>query len=150
MRAPGRRRGHGTVRAVVAVMMPGKPVADAVFADLEPRVVALRAAGHNPGLGTILVGSDPSSAGYIRMKQERAARLGFTNRHVHLGDDATQADLLAVIRDYNTDPDIDAVLIQHPIPANLDYEAALAELDPDKDADGAHPMNMGRLALGMP
>src|SRR5450759_3023911 len=84
------------------------------------------------------------------MKQERAAQLGFTNRHVHLGDDASQADLLAVIRDSNTDPDIDAVLIQHPIPANLDYEAALAELDPDKDADGAHPMNMGRLALGMP
>jgi len=131
-------------------MMPGKPVADAVFADLEPRVAALRAGGHNPGLGTILVGSEPSSAGYIRMKQERAAQLGFTNRHVHLGDDTSQADLIAVIRDYNTDPDIDAVLIQHPIPANLDYEAALAELDPDKDADGAHPMNMGRLALGMP
>ena len=78
-------------------MMPGKPVADAVFADLEPRVAALRAAWHNPGLGTILVGSDPSSAGYIRMKHERATQLGFTNRHVHLGDDASQADLVTVI-----------------------------------------------------
>jgi methylenetetrahydrofolate dehydrogenase (NADP+) / methenyltetrahydrofolate cyclohydrolase len=131
------------------VMMPGKPVADAVFAELAPRVEALRAAGRNPGLGTILVGSDPASSGYIRMKQERAAELGFGGRHVQLGDDASQADLVAVIREFNTDHEVHAVLIQHPTPAQIDYEAALAELDPDKDADGQHPMNMGRLALGM-
>lgn len=130
-------------------MMPGKPVADAVFADLEPRVAALRAGGRNPGLGTILVGNESASAGYIRMKQDRAASLGFGGRHVHLDDDASQADLVAAIRDFNTDDEVDAVLIQHPIPPHLDYEAALTELDPDKDADGAHPMNMGRLALGM-
>ena len=129
--------------------MPGKPVADAVFADLEPRVAALRAGGRNPGLGTILVGNESASAGYIRMKQDRAASLGFGGRHVHLDDDASQADLVAAIRDFNTDDEVDAVLIQHPIPPHLDYEAALTELDPDKDADGAHPMNMGRLALGM-
>ena len=129
--------------------MPGKPVADAVFADLEPRIAALREAGHNPGLGTILVGEDSASAGYIRMKQEMAASLGFGGRHVQLAGDATQADLIAAIRDFNADTAVDAVLIQHPIPAHLDYEAALAELDPDKDADGAHPFNMGRLALGM-
>ncbi|HOQ53721.1 MAG TPA: tetrahydrofolate dehydrogenase/cyclohydrolase catalytic domain-containing protein, partial [Micropruina sp.] len=132
-----------------AVMMPGQPVADAVFADLQPRIAALRAAGHNPGLGTILVGGDAASAGYIRMKQQRASDLGFGGRHVQLPGDASQADLVAVIRDFNTDDEVDAVLIQHPIPAHLDYEAALAELDPDKDADGAHPTNMGRLALGM-
>ncbi|MFT3834843.1 MAG: tetrahydrofolate dehydrogenase/cyclohydrolase catalytic domain-containing protein [Micropruina sp.] len=132
-----------------AVLMPGKPVADAVFADLEPRIAALRGAGHNPGLGTILVGEDSASAGYIRMKQEMAASLGFGGRHVQLPGDASQADLLAAIRDFNADATVDAVLIQHPIPAHLDYEAALAELDPDKDADGAHPFNMGRLALGM-
>ena len=130
-------------------MMPGQPVADAVFADLQPRIAALRAAGHNPGLGTILVGGDAASAGYIRMKQQRASDLGFGGRHVQLPGDASQADLVAVIRDFNTDDEVDAVLIQHPIPAHLDYEAALAELDPDKDADGAHPTNMGRLALGM-
>lgn len=131
-------------------MMPGKPVADAVFADLEPRVAALRAGGHNPGLGTILVGDDPSSAGYIRMKQDRAAELGFGGRHEQLPGVATQADLVAAIRDFNTDDAVDGVLIQYPIPSHLDYEAALAELDPDKDVDGAHPVNMGRLALGMP
>lgn len=130
-------------------MMPGKPVADAVFADLEPRIAALRAGGRNPGLGTILVGDDSASAGYIRMKQERAAELGFGGRHVQLPQQATQSDLVAAIRDFNTDDTVDGVLIQHPIPGHLDYEAALAELDPDKDVDGAHPMNMGRLALGM-
>ncbi len=134
---------------MAAVLMPGKPVADAVFADLAIRIDALRAAGHNPGLGTILVGGDSASAGYIRMKQERAASLGFGGRHVQLPGDATQAELVEAIHGFNNDDTVDAVLIQYPIPAHLDYEAALAELDPDKDADGAHPMNMGRLALGM-
>ncbi len=135
---------------MTATLMPGKPVADAVFADLEPRVKALREAGVNPGLGTILVGSDSASEGYIRIKQERAAELGFGGRHVHLPDDATQEDLVAAIRELNDDDEIDAVLIQHQTPPHIDYEAALAELDPDKDADGQHPLNMGRLALGMP
>jgi methylenetetrahydrofolate dehydrogenase (NADP+)/methenyltetrahydrofolate cyclohydrolase len=135
---------------MTAEFMPGKPVADAVFSDLAPRIEALRASGHNPGLGTILVGSDSASEGYIRIKQERAAELGFGGRHVQLPDDAAQSDLVAAIRDFNTDDAIDAVLIQHPTPPHVDYEAALAELDPDKDADGQHPMNMGRLALGMP
>jgi methylenetetrahydrofolate dehydrogenase (NADP+) / methenyltetrahydrofolate cyclohydrolase len=134
---------------VPAVMMPGKPVADAVFADLADRVDALRGAGHNPGLGTILVGSDSASEGYIRIKQQRAAELGFGSAHLHLPDDAAQADVVAAIRELNDAPEIDAVLIQHPTPAHIDYEAALAELDPDKDADGQHPVNMGRLALGL-
>jgi methylenetetrahydrofolate dehydrogenase (NADP+)/methenyltetrahydrofolate cyclohydrolase len=132
-----------------AVMMPGKPVADAVFADLVQRIDALRGAGRNPGLGTILVGSDSASEGYIRIKQERAVELGFENAHVHLPDDATQPDVVAAVREMNEAAEIDAVLIQHPTPPHIDYEAALAELDPDKDADGQHPLNMGRLALGM-
>jgi methylenetetrahydrofolate dehydrogenase (NADP+)/methenyltetrahydrofolate cyclohydrolase len=132
-----------------AVMMPGKPVADAVFADLVQRIDALRRAGRNPGLGTILVGSDSASEGYIRIKQERAVELGFENAHVHLPDDATQPDVVAAVREMNEAAEIDAVLIQHPTPPHIDYEAALAELDPDKDADGQHPLNMGRLALGM-
>jgi methylenetetrahydrofolate dehydrogenase (NADP+)/methenyltetrahydrofolate cyclohydrolase len=135
---------------MTAVMMPGQPVADAVLAQLAPRLERLRAAGRNPGLGTILVGSDSASEGYIRIKQERAAALGFGGRHVQLADDAGQADVVAAIRDLNADDAVDAVLIQHPTPPHIDYEAALAELDPDKDADGQHPTNMGRLALGMP
>jgi methylenetetrahydrofolate dehydrogenase (NADP+)/methenyltetrahydrofolate cyclohydrolase len=130
-------------------MLPGGPVADAVFAELSPRIAALVAAGHTPGLGTLLVGDDPASAGYIRMKQERASSLGFSSPHVHLPADATQADVLAAIGDMNDADDVDAVLLQHPTPPQVDFDAALLALDPDKDVDGLHPMNMGRLALGM-
>src|SRR3954466_3406707 len=131
-------------------MMPGAPVADAVFQDLKPRIDALVANGHTPGLATILVGNDSASEGYIRMKQAKAAELGFTSPHVHLGDDATQADLLAAIRAFNDDPGVDAMLVQHPAPPQIDYEAALLEIDPDKDVDGLHPVNLGRLVLGVP
>lgn len=132
-----------------ARMMPGGPVADAVLADLAPRVAALAAAGHTPGLGTLLVGDDAASASYIKMKQERATELGFTSPHVHLPPDATQADVLAAIAAMNAADDVDAVLLQHPTPPQIDFDAALAALDPDKDVDGLHPVNMGRLALGM-
>jgi len=135
---------------MTARMLPGRPVADAVFADLAPRIDALLAAGHTPGLGTILVGSDSASAGYIRMKQEKAEELGFTSPHIHLDDEATQADLLGAIEEMNRAADVDSVLIQHPTPPQIDFDAALLTLDPDKDVDGLHPVNMGRLALGMP
>lgn len=135
---------------MTATPMPGGPVADAVLAEVAGRVAELAAAGVTPGLGTILVGDDPASEGYIRVKQAKAADLGFTSPHLHLGADATQADLVAAIRAFNDDPVVDAMLVQHPIPAHLDYEAALLEMDPDKDVDGLHPLNMGRLALGMP
>jgi methylenetetrahydrofolate dehydrogenase (NADP+)/methenyltetrahydrofolate cyclohydrolase len=131
-------------------MLPGAPVAEAVYADLEPRIAALTAAGHQPGLGTVLVGDDSASAGYIRMKQEKAQSLGFTSPHVSLPADCTQADLVAAIRSLNDDPSVDGMLVQHPVPGHLDYEAALLEMDPDKDVDGLHPVNMGRLALSMP
>ncbi len=133
-----------------AVMMPGAPVADAVFADLVPRIKALREAGHSPGLGTILVGSDSASEGYIRIKQRKAEELGWSSPHIHLPDDATQADLLAAIREFNDDPAVDGYLVQHPTPPQIDFDAALLEIDPDKDVDGLHPVNMGRLALSMP
>jgi methylenetetrahydrofolate dehydrogenase (NADP+)/methenyltetrahydrofolate cyclohydrolase len=132
------------------LMMPGRPVADAVLAALAPRIDALVAAGHRPGLGTILVGDDSASAGYIRMKQEKALELGFTSPHIHLPPGATQADVLAAVREMNDAADVDAVLLQHPTPPQIDFDAALLALDPDKDVDGLHPLNMGRLALGMP
>jgi methylenetetrahydrofolate dehydrogenase (NADP+) / methenyltetrahydrofolate cyclohydrolase len=132
-------------------MLPGGPVAEAVFADLVPRIEKLREQGHPPGLGTILVGDDEPSERYIGMKQQKAVELGFNpGHHVHLPPDATQADLIAAIRDFNEADDVDAMLLQYPIPSHLDYEAAIYEMDPDKDADAAHPVNMGRLALGMP
>src|SRR3954451_14968339 len=132
-----------------ARLLPGGPVAQAVFDDLAPRIKALVDAGRTPGLGTILVGDDSASAGYIRMKQERAIELGLTAPHIHLPESATQADVVAAIRQFNDDPAVDAMLVQHPTPPQIDFEAALMEMDPDKDVDGLHPTNMGRLALGM-
>ncbi|MFV2145707.1 bifunctional 5,10-methylenetetrahydrofolate dehydrogenase/5,10-methenyltetrahydrofolate cyclohydrolase [Isoptericola sp. G70] len=135
---------------MTARMLPGGPVAEAVFADLAPRIEALVAAGHRPGLGTILVGDDSASAGYIRMKMDKATELGFSSPHIHLPQDAAQADVLAAVREMNDADDVDSVLIQHPTPPQIDFDAALLALDPDKDVDALHPVNMGRLALGMP
>jgi len=134
---------------MTAKSLDGRPVAAAILADLLPRIKALVDAGHRPGLGTILVGDDSASAGYIKMKQDKAVELGLTSPHVHLPQSATQADLVSAIRDFNDDKSVDAMLVQHPTPPQIDFEAALMEMDPDKDVDGLHPTNMGRLALGM-
>jgi methylenetetrahydrofolate dehydrogenase (NADP+) / methenyltetrahydrofolate cyclohydrolase len=133
-----------------ALLMPGAPVAEAVLNDVSERVTRLRERGITPSLATILVGDDDASAGYIRVKQRQAAALGFDSPHVHLPADSKQEDLLAVIADFNADRNVHGVLIQYPIPAHLEYDAALMTLDPDKDVDGMHPLNMGRLALGLP
>ncbi|MGO1561177.1 Methylenetetrahydrofolate dehydrogenase (NADP+) / Methenyltetrahydrofolate cyclohydrolase [Actinomycetales bacterium JB111] len=135
---------------MTARLLPGGPVAESVLTDVATRAAALRADGITPGLGTILVGSDSASAGYIRMKQAKAAELGFASPHIHLGDDATQDDVLGAVREMNEAADVHSVLIQHPTPPQIDFDAALLSLDPDKDVDGLHPVNMGRLALGMP
>jgi methylenetetrahydrofolate dehydrogenase (NADP+)/methenyltetrahydrofolate cyclohydrolase len=133
-----------------ARLLPGAPVAEAIFADVTARAAKLRERGIVPSLATILVGDDDASAGYIRIKQRQAAELGFASPHRHLGDDTTQDELHRVIDEFNTDKNVHGVLIQYPIPGHLDYDAALQTLDPDKDVDGMHPLNMGRLALGMP
>ena len=135
---------------MTAKMMPGGPVADAVFADLGPRIEKLVANGHVPGLATLLVGADDASARYVGMKHAKAAEMGCHSVDVHLPDDATQSDVLAAVHRLNDDAAVDAVLFQYPPPAQIDFEAALIELDPDKDVDGLHPVNMGRLALSMP
>ncbi|MEU5949094.1 tetrahydrofolate dehydrogenase/cyclohydrolase catalytic domain-containing protein [Micromonospora sp. NPDC047465] len=133
-----------------ARLLPGAPVAERILTDVAAGVTALRAAGITPSLATILVGDDDASAGYIRIKQRQAAELGFDSPHVHLPATATQADLHRAIADFNTAPDVHGLLIQHPIPGHLDYDRALQTMDPDLDVDGMHPLNMGRLALGLP
>lgn len=125
-------------------------MADAVLADVAARSEKLRENGVTPSLATMLVGDDDASAGYIRMKQAKAAELGFESPHTHLPADATQQQVEDAIREYSADPTVHGILLQYPIPGHLDYDAALAVMDPDKDVDGAHPMNMGRLALSMP
>jgi len=133
-----------------ARVLAGKPVAEAVLADVARRAEVLRARGVTPSLATILVGDDDASAGYIRIKQRQATELGFDSPHVHLPADATQADLEQAIAGFNADPAVHAMLIQYPVPAHLDYDAALLTVDPDKDVDGMHPLNLGRMSVGLP
>jgi methylenetetrahydrofolate dehydrogenase (NADP+)/methenyltetrahydrofolate cyclohydrolase len=133
-----------------AILMPGAPVADAVFEDLVPRIDKLKANGHTPGLATVLVGGDEASARYVGMKMRKAEELGCNSPHVHLPDDATTAQVIAAVQALNDDPAVDAMLVQHPAPPQVDFDAVLMAVDPDKDVDGMHPTNMGRMALGMP
>ena len=135
---------------MTARLLPGKPVADAALEDVQRRAAKLREHGVTPSLATILVGDDDASAGYIRMKQKKSAELGFDSPHTHLPASATQQEVEDEIARYCADPSVHALLVQHPIPAGLDYDAAIATMDPDKDVDGNHPLNMGRLAMGLP
>jgi methylenetetrahydrofolate dehydrogenase (NADP+) / methenyltetrahydrofolate cyclohydrolase len=133
-----------------ARLLPGKPVAEAVLSEVSARVAALKSRGVTPALATVLVGDDDASAGYIRIKQKQAAELGFASPHAHLPGDTTQEELERVIRGFNDDKDVHGLLLQYPIPGHLDYDRALQVLDPDMDVDGLHPLNMGRLAIGLP
>jgi methylenetetrahydrofolate dehydrogenase (NADP+)/methenyltetrahydrofolate cyclohydrolase len=133
---------------MAATVMAGAPVVEAVQADVAEQVAKLRADGKTVGLGTILVGDDPASAGYIRKKQEACDAVGIRPAHEHIRADATQADLLATIERFNRDPAIDAFLVQNPVPPGFDFNDAMEALDPSKDADGLHPANLGKLALG--
>jgi methylenetetrahydrofolate dehydrogenase (NADP+)/methenyltetrahydrofolate cyclohydrolase len=131
-------------------LLPGAPVAEAVLAETAAAVARLRSRGVIPSLATVLVGDDDASAGYIRIKQRQAAELGFVSPHEHLPATASQAELHQVIAGFNADPAVHGLLVQYPIPAHLDYDEALQAIDPDKDVDGMHPLNMGRLAVGLP
>jgi len=134
---------------MTAQILDGELVAGTIKADLVQRVEALAERGITPGLGTILVGDDGPSANYVAMKHRDCAELGIASKGEHLPATATLDDVLAVVDAYNTDPGVDAVLIQYPFPAGIDYETVLMRLDPQKDADGLHPVNLGRLVMGV-
>jgi methylenetetrahydrofolate dehydrogenase (NADP+)/methenyltetrahydrofolate cyclohydrolase len=132
---------------MTAQLLAGGPVAEAVLADVAQRVEALRARGKGVGLGTILVGADAASAGYVRKKHETCEQVGIASHHIDVPGDGTQADLLAAVERFNADPAVDGFLIQHPVPPQYDFNAALGAMDPDKDADGLHPVSLGKLVL---
>jgi methylenetetrahydrofolate dehydrogenase (NADP+) / methenyltetrahydrofolate cyclohydrolase len=134
---------------MTAVVMHGAPVAGAVLAQVDDDVAKLTAEGRTVGLGTILVGDDPASAGYIRKKHEACEAHGILSAHQQLAADASQAEILDAVRAFNEDPAVDAFLIQNPFPGGQDYNAAISAVDPAKDADGLHPTNLGLLALGV-
>jgi methylenetetrahydrofolate dehydrogenase (NADP+)/methenyltetrahydrofolate cyclohydrolase len=129
--------------------MNGKATADAIKAELKVRVAALAAAGIVPGLGTILVGNDPGSASYVAGKHRDCAQVGITSIRRDLPPDATQAQVEAAVDELNEDPACTGYIVQLPLPAGLDASPVLERIDPAKDADGLHPMNLGRLVLGI-
>jgi methylenetetrahydrofolate dehydrogenase (NADP+)/methenyltetrahydrofolate cyclohydrolase len=133
-----------------AKLLEGKPVADQVMSGVRDHAAALRASGLIPGLATVLVGDDPASAGYVRKKHEACAEAGLRSENIQLDAATTQAELHEAIRRLNADPGVHGFLLQHPLPRHLDFGRALLEMDPGKDADGLHPTNLGRLAVGLP
>ncbi len=133
-----------------AKLLEGKPVADGVMQRVAARAAALRSRGVVPGLATILVGDDPASAGYVRKKHDACASAGFWSENVRLTANTAQDELHATVDRLNGDRRVHGFLIQHPLPPHLDFARALLRMDPMKDADGLHPTNLGRLAIGDP
>jgi methylenetetrahydrofolate dehydrogenase (NADP+) / methenyltetrahydrofolate cyclohydrolase len=133
---------------VSARLLDGNAFLEATKVQIARRVAVLVAQGVTPGLGTLLVGDDPNSASYVGRKQRNCAELGIASPHEHLPADVSQDELHDAINRFNDDPGVDAFLVQLPLPHHLDEEAALLTVDPAKDADGLHPVNLGKLVMG--
>jgi methylenetetrahydrofolate dehydrogenase (NADP+) / methenyltetrahydrofolate cyclohydrolase len=132
-----------------AQLLDGNAFLESVKRDLAERVKRLGDRGVTPGLGTILVGDDESSAVYVRLKHENSGEIGIASFGRELPATTTQEELFAVIREYNENPEIDAFLVQLPLPKHLDEEETLRAVDPGKDVDGLHPVNLGKLVMGV-
>ncbi|TPG34638.1 bifunctional methylenetetrahydrofolate dehydrogenase/methenyltetrahydrofolate cyclohydrolase [Mycolicibacterium hodleri] len=130
-----------------AMTLDGKATRDEIFVDLKQRVAALAAAGRTPGLGTVLVGDDPGSQAYVRGKHADCAKVGINSIRRDLPADIDEAALNDTIDELNANPECTGYIVQLPLPKHLDENAALERIDPAKDADGLHPMNLGRLVL---
>jgi len=133
-----------------SMILDGKATAALVKAELKVRVDALRANGIVPGLGTVLVGDDPGSHAYVGGKHKDCAEVGISSIRIDLPMNSTQADVDAHIAQLNADPSVTGYIVQLPLPKHLDANRVLELMDPGKDADGLHPMNLGRLVLGIP
>jgi methylenetetrahydrofolate dehydrogenase (NADP+)/methenyltetrahydrofolate cyclohydrolase len=133
-----------------AILLDGETVAARIRAEVADRVARLRAEGINVGLGTVLVGDDRPSERYVALKHEDCAGIDMYSVGEHLPATATQQEVMDVIARFNADPAVSAFLVQLPLPAGLDEEQALLAVDPAKDVDGLHPINLGRLVLGTP
>ena len=134
---------------MTAIKLDGEMLSAEIKEGLRERIAALAERGKTPGLGTLLVGDDGPSANYVAMKHRDSEELGMGSREVHLSADATQEEVDAVVDDFNADPAVDAYIMQYPFPDQLDYETALLRVLPEKDADGLHPVNLGRLVQGV-
>jgi len=131
-----------------AQLLDGKSLAASIKANLAQRTSALKARGITPGLGTVLVGDDPGSHSYVSGKHRDCQQVGINSIRIDLPATATQADVLAAIRDLNAAKECTGYIVQLPLPSAINTQAILEAINPDKDADGLHPMNLGRLVAG--
>jgi methylenetetrahydrofolate dehydrogenase (NADP+)/methenyltetrahydrofolate cyclohydrolase len=131
-----------------AVILDGKALAASIKKDLTARTTALKASGKVPGLGTILVGDDPGSHSYVSGKHRDCKEVGITSLRVDLPASASQSDVLAAIKDLNNAAECTGYIVQLPLPQGINTQMILEAIDPAKDADGLHPMNLGRLVAG--
>lgn len=130
-----------------ATKLDGTLYRDEIFSDLAQRVSALKEKGITPGLATVLVGEDPGSQSYVKMKHRDCEKLGINSIRKDLPADITQEELEAVIDELNADDACTGYIVQLPLPKHLDENAILERIDPAKDADGLHPVNLGKLVL---
>ena len=134
---------------MTATLLDGKATASAIKSELAERVAKLAAEGIKPGLGTVLVGDDPGSQIYVNGKHRDCAEVGIESIRYDLPADASQADVERAVTELNENPECTGYIVQLPLPKGLDANRALELMDPAKDADGLHPMNLGRLVLGV-
>jgi methylenetetrahydrofolate dehydrogenase (NADP+)/methenyltetrahydrofolate cyclohydrolase len=131
-------------------IIDGKATAQVVREEIGREVAAATARGvRPPGLAVVIVGENPASQVYVRNKAKQSLEAGFLSRKIELADTAPQSELLRIVQELNADPVIDGILVQLPLPRHIDEQAVLLAIDPDKDVDGFHPVNAGRLATGM-
>lgn len=133
---------------MTATILDGKSLASSIKGQLASRVTALKANGITPGLGTVLVGDDPGSVSYVAGKHRDCQEVGITSIRVDLKADASQADVLAAIKDLNSAKECTGYIVQLPLPKGINTQLVLESIDPAKDADGLHPINLGRLVAG--
>jgi len=133
-----------------AQILDGKALAATIKKDLAVRTSALKARGITPGLGTVLVGDDPGSHSYVGGKHRDCQEVGINSIRIDLPASASQADVLAAIKDLNAATECTGYIVQLPLPTGISTQTILEAIDPDKDADGLHPMNLGRLVAGYP
>ena len=133
---------------MAARIIDGKKMAEDMRAELKAEVQRLKAAGVIPGLSVILVGDDPASQSYVAGKEKACSETGIFSDHHRLPASTTQAELLTLIERLNQDPRIDGILLQLPLPKHMDESAALEAIRPEKDVDGFHPINVGRMVIG--
>lgn len=134
---------------MTAITLDGVATATAIKSELRERIDVLRASGKLAGLGTLLVGDDPGSRSYVAGKHRDCAEVGIESVRVDLPGTASAADIRAAIADLNAAPEVTGYIVQLPLPAGIDENEMLELIDPDKDADGLHPTNLGRLVLGV-